>query len=653
MFNKDVLKKNSILIFDFFDDCLQNIYNKINKIKIGNLELDIDLKLEKIYKVNFSDYINSDYRIYTCTFIFDTTEIEFGICVYFNRTNYYYCDVNQKNDPKSIEIIFSDFSEKNLKDCYIEYNNHKFDVKENFNDIKTRKRISIINIDLNKIKLPKKKNKQKGEKDIEFTTKGINFKNILISIYKGKNSDNIIGIFKNQPYTHFDINKKQIIKDLKNIIEPSKNYLNYKNNKSFDIYFNNINHKNPIYKEGLIKSEEFYQNSEIEKFFLKYNPLLDECDLEIYKLYSEFLLLFPKIKNKTKNQTYFYIKQYYFSKKAIENFRKTIPNNITEKEKIILEYTACRVLFALLSNEKGNYVEEIFEFIDFKNENSIYHAAVEHNKRFINLLKEDSEIFPFFLQLNSGSSSNYLDQNNLILSSRISMLSLNQIRNHLKSCILDYGIRIKVLSYFNALTLTETRITIFSEINIFGNYLTNLDINNDYEYNKRFVLSNIMKHEQFGHIKFSINDSSFNLDNPPFIKSISQYESYSPVETYSPLNDEFNEIYDPNLSSNDRGESGYSFSFYLTRGDKSLYNFLENKDANFKELFQSVELMVSNDLSEFCKKLKKLVDENGNEEKKEEEIKQEKEKKVKGKLFLYKKNNEEIIITGIPRTEKI
>jgi hypothetical protein len=65
--------------------------------------------------------------------------------------------------------------------------------------------------------------------------------------------------------------------------------------------------------------------------------------------------------------------------------------------------------------------------------------------------------------------------------------------------------------------------------------------------------------------------------------------------------------------------------------------------------------MVSNDLKEFCKKLKKLVDENGNEEKEEkeeEELKQEKEKKVKGKLFLFKKNNEKIIITGIPKTEK-
>lgn len=86
------------------------------------------------------------------------------------------------------------------------------------------------------------------------------------------------------------------------------------------------------------------------------------------------------------------------------------------------------------------------------------------------------------------------------------------------------------------------------------------------------------------------------------------------------------------------------FLFYLTRGDESLYNFLENKYANFKELFQSVELMVSNDLTEFCKKLKKLVDENGNEEKEEEELKQEKEKKLKENYFYLKKIMKKLLL---------
>lgn len=100
------------MIFDFFNDYLQNTNNKINKIKIGNLKFDIDLKKEKIYKVNFSDYINSDYRIYTCILIFDTTEIEFGICIYFERTNYYYCDVNQKMILNQLKLFFLIFQKK-------------------------------------------------------------------------------------------------------------------------------------------------------------------------------------------------------------------------------------------------------------------------------------------------------------------------------------------------------------------------------------------------------------------------------------------------------------------------------------------------------------------------------------------------------------
>ena len=40
---------------------------------------------------------------------------------------------------------------------------------------------------------------------------------------------------------------------------------------------------------------------------------------------------------------------------------------------------------------------------------------------FINLLKEKSEIFPILLQLNSGSSANYIVEDKPTYSSRISM----------------------------------------------------------------------------------------------------------------------------------------------------------------------------------------------------------------------------------------
>ena len=643
--------KHSTLIFNFFNFSENYTNNLIKKIKISNTEILINLLIERLYKIDFTDSVDCDYKVYSCIFIFESTSIEFGISIYFNRLNYFYCDCIIKNDPKSIEIIFSDFLNKNIGNCYILYNNVSFCDKENFDDIKTRKRISFINIDINLLYLPKKKNKNKEKDALDFNNKGINFKNILISISKSNNNYNIIGIFKNDPYSNFNINKKLIIENLKNIIEPSQNYLNYDIKKSFQQYFENIDFKDSTYKNGLINSVIFNNNDDIEKYFAKYINIFDEDDLTIYKLYSEYLILFPTIKNKNKDsknlQTYFYIKQYYYSKKAIENFIKSIPNYIDKYDKIKLQYTASRVIYSLLNNGKGFSSQDLFTFIDYSNNKTIYHDAVIHNRKFVNLLKEESEIFPFLLQLNSGSSSNYLDPNNLILSSRISMLSLNQIKNHLFNSILNYGIRIKVFCDFNAISFTETRITAFSEINIFGFFLTNdLYSINDIDFNKRYVLSNIMKHEDFGHIKFSINDSSFKFDFP-FYMNISNYECNSPVETYYPLNDDFIEIYDPN-SNYYKGESGYCFSYYLTRGNKILYNFLENTQTNFKELFERVDLMISEDLSEFCNKLEELVKING-----EEEDQNYNENYKKGKLCIKKKYNEKYIYNSVPRSEKI
>ena len=131
--------------------------------------------------------------------------------------------------------------------------------------------------------------------------------------------------------------------------------------------------------------------------------------------------------------------------------------------------------------------------------NLIYYEAIQHNKKFIDLLKEKSEIFSFLLQINSGSSANCLDLNNPALSSRISMLSLSHVKNFLKLSIPKYGIRIKCLCGFKAVSFLETRITAFSEINIFGELL-DLKTEDDSDSNKKYILSNIKKHEHFGQI---------------------------------------------------------------------------------------------------------------------------------------------------------
>jgi hypothetical protein len=303
----------------------------------------------------------------------------------------------------------------------------------------------------------------------------------------------------------------------------------------------------------------------LEIYFSNNYDLLDADDCDIFAYFSEFLLLFPDIKGKSKMKVipaYFYISQYYFSKKAINKFAKTLIN-LKNEEKIKLIFSASRAISNLLANGFGKKTDDLFELIDFNKEGTIYYDAKKRNLQFIELLQENSEIFPILLQLSSGSSTNYLVESDLHFSSRTSMLTLEDVKRHLKLAIPNYGIRAKCLCDFKAVTFVETKITIFSETDIFGNFLDlKIKSDEDSDFNKRFILSNIMMHEQFGHILFSENKSSFQFDIPKELK-LSKFEPSSPIETYSPLNEgTFIRIHDPH-SKEIRGQAGYTLIYQL------------------------------------------------------------------------------------------
>ena len=618
---------NTVLIFEFIDTTQESSI-EVNKIKVGDITININLEKERIYKVKFSDLYKIDYKIYSCSFIFKTEKKDFGISIYFNRINYYYC-IGKKINFNSIEIIFSDFSKYNqyLNNCSIIYDKKSYSVKEQLNEIKTRKRISFINIDMNKLVLPKIKKNRNDEINME--VEKYLLANYLISIEKGI-TDKIIGIYKNQPYS-VEVNKKNIINLLQNIIEPSRKFLNYSDKyKSIDEYLKGINLKDSeVYRNSIHDSLKLDENKDIKKYFSRYLTSFDEEDIKIYKLCCEYLILFPDHPFKRKKSNLipikFFITQYYYSKKAITNLMNQIPKDITQEEKIRIELTAHKTIFSLLKKNKGLKNEELFDLIDLTKDGTIYFSAAQNNLKFIDSLKEESEIFPFLLQMNSGSSSNYLITNEPIFSARINMLTLEQIKKHLIASIPKFILRIKCFSDFHAVSFTETRMSAYSETDIFGS-LVDLDPKNDKPLNLRFVLSNVMKHESFGHIKYSINDSSFQFDIPINL-CLSKYQPSSPIAIYSPLNGEFILIYDSH-SEKPKGESGYSLFYFLTRGEKLLYNFLENTIADFSELFENVDLMTSHDLTLFCDKLRQLAiqtgvysdkDDNEEEEEKEEE----------------------------------
>ena len=109
------------------------------------------------------------------------------------------------------------------------------------------------------------------------------------------------------------------------------------------------------------------------------------------------------------------------------------------------------------------------------------------------------------------------------------MLNENSIKNNLLSTIPKYAIRINH-SPFNAYTITGVKISCINDQSVFGtskkensslNYL-------DTQYNKRYLLANLMQQEDFGHLNFSINFYAFYDEKIERPTEIPYFESLSP-----------------------------------------------------------------------------------------------------------------------------
>ena len=285
---------------------------------------------------------------------------------------------------------------------------------------------------------------------------------------------------------------------------------------------------------------------------------------------------------------------------------KTIPSYVSPKDVIYLKYSACCCLRILLFNGYAEMNSDLFFFLDFNKEGTIYNDALNHNKKFINNIQEYSEMFLYLLQLNSGSAINLLSSK---LSARISMLNSSQVKSHLLSSISQYGIRINSNSHFNAVNTIETRITSISEIKLFSGFLSDISTKDDFLYIRRFKLANLFKHEQFGHIKFALNFLLYNIYENKSIK-IKIFEPLSPIRYYKIYEEEgFVEI--TTLTQKDNGEeeimgeSGLSIEFFLTRGNIKLLNVLRLTKIHAKQLFEHPELMANRSLNQFINILKK------------------------------------------------
>ena len=344
------------------------------------------------------------------------------------------------------------------------------------------------------------------------------------------------------------------------------------------------------------------------------------------KLYSEYLIYFPNFGiDYSKIDTMYghkYYKQYYFSKNSINNFCKDIPNNMSDSDKAKLKYTACRYLNTLLNRGKGSSSLNLFKLIDFTKPGAIYYDANKYNKSFVELLTEKSEIFLYFLQINSGSSINLLTNE---LTARISMLDINDIKTNLLSTIPNYGIKVLVKTDFNAYTFIETKITCIREESVFEKDLSDSDIlsENDYDCCLRFLLTNLIQHENFGHVNFSLNFFAFydkNIKRHPhlhFLEALSPFKYYIIKEKRETMQEIVKEVKVKNKKNNRikknsneeiilKGETGIALAFFLTRGKYILMKVLRKQGINFTELFNNPSLQAAEDLTEYINKLEEL-----------------------------------------------
>ena len=581
------------LIFQFLED-----EERPKELQILGSKKEIQNNLKEL-SFELTDFSINEYKIYECLFFYESNRKSHSISVYYNRNNYYLVGKGEY----SIEIIFCDFIYKqiNAKNCFIEYKKKKYEPKENY-ELSTRKRLNLLGIDITDLKLPN----NLDEKEIQIKPE---FGYDLLITVSVSNVPKIIGIYKNTPFSEPKIViKKELLEELKNIIENASKPLNFEKNKTYLQYIDEIDRKNLSQYENAVKNSYQYEKKLFEYFNI-YKEQLNELEIELYDLYSEFMILFPDIEGVERNSDKIILKrywdQYYFSKLAIVNFCSLIPEYVSKSDKVKLKYAACRSLKILLYNGKGLCVSKLFNFIDFNIKETIYYEANEFNKKFVKLLKEKSEIFLFFLQNNSGSGINLLTGKN---TARLSMLDENDIKSHLESTIPKYGITMNYIGCFNACTINEVRITC---INISSALCLSLNseisLKDDEVCNKRYVLANLLQHEDFGHIKFSINFYAFYDYNAERDNVI---DPKSPIEYYdTKIKEGFIEI-TKKIQNNGKikivGDSGIALSSFLTRGNLNLMLLLKSDGINFIELFKNPSLMAAEDLSEFIDKLKSL-----------------------------------------------
>ena len=510
-----------------FPTTINFIYIKDEKMKLNELFRSVKFEYAKIEKeFNSSNKIEINVELeencinYNESLSFKTKDNKI-ICVeypiYSQKINNIYVDFdtnendNQKENIKPIclEIIFY-AAEKNLLPNNIIYDNKElctFDTYEN----NLRRRIGLININPEKLKLLDQVKKQYPELNLDYSFE--NPYKLIVRIpkkgdikYSMSSIDTILRIKKTN--FNYEFHKEEIHKSF---LQCKKDISDFLKELVFPIMKINYIRK----KVELLYQE--YKSLILMQMYYWENILncqnFEEIDIEIFKE-KFYLLELQQIRKEAHSDefdenlmnTLFYFKQSNQNyEDSIESIKK-LNINIKDKLSLIKTYIS-KFMTSVINRDDINFIKTVA--IEIEQRNNPYVRAIKFIKEIINNLTEESRLFEFFLYLDSDVLENVVipqkahednilnpyGENKIINYNKhpteygVNMANIKEIKEHLINVLPKYIIRINYDFKINASYDYCSKIMCLNEKHLFKH--SSLLLNYIFEikqYSEKFVL---------------------------------------------------------------------------------------------------------------------------------------------------------------------
>ena len=596
--NNNPISKESILIFNFIDFCdnypLKQLKIQKNVYKINQKILEINLDDNNI---PFEDCYFRHIKIQFFKNDIENMELVDNIITfYYYQKNFYFCTKDIDIATSSEFIFFKTFPIITINDL------HTIDIQEKFENNQIFKRVNILNVNREKIKLNGKsliyydylKPSDKASYEISedelspnilfLIGKNLNVlsyfdKEILYnsSFVDDKHKLKFLNLLKNNELIDKDDSIQNLIEKKDALLNMVQNCLQIFNRKIIEKYlYGNIKNFNQYDADILIKYGKYLIFKQI--FYKNNNLEIDEINYIKYKNIMTSLNLFIE-KCKLIEKDSLYLARLYFS--------------------------ACNVLIHYLQNSNNFKENIIFDIINFGND-SIYKDAYENNLNLILNLTKKSFLYPYFIQFNSSPNESKIlidENNNYIETFTISMNTLNQLKLDLIKSLPKYGIRICFSTNYFSNTILRTDIAIYNEKKLFGHFLTHEELgsHNDIEFTKRVKISFLQKHEIFNHYK-----NRLNKQKKTSLRGLINYDESIVYFLDSKTIINKSELLD-------------TLEYIMTKENSYLIDnlFKCNEDFNLKELY-NINIFLERNNDELIKILKKIQNEKINFENFEE-----------------------------------